>query len=162
MLSTIITALGGTIVDKLFSSVSEIFVKYQQKQMTEIEAKQAITTILISSVKEVEVAHAELIAKTYATFMGVVEKNRMVAIIWAMAAVSQLLVLLWHQVGIPFLVYGYREWWGQAKFQYPSSGTTVEWSYALLGGLLGLGALALRGGPGAASVTDRFKSLIGK
>ncbi len=162
MLSTIVSMLGGQIVDRLFSGINDVIARYQQKQITEIEARQAIQTLLLGAVKDVEVAHADLIAKTYATFMGVVEKNRMVAIVWAVAAVSQLAVLLWHQIGIPFLVYVYREWWGVAKFAYPSSGTTVEWAYALLGGLLGLGALALRGGPGATSVTDRFKSLIGK
>ena len=131
MLSTLVGMLGGQIVDKLFGTFKDIFMKYQDKQITEIEARQLILQALLNSVKEVEVAHAELIAKTFATFMGVVEKNRMVAIVWAMAAVSQLAVLLWHQVGIPFLVYAYREWWGIPKFAYPSSGTTVEFEMPL-------------------------------
>lgn len=67
---------------------------------------------LISVVTDVETAHADLIAKTYATFMGVIEKSRTVAIVWVMAAVSLLAVLLWHQVGLPLLTYGYRVWWG--------------------------------------------------
>lgn len=158
MFSTIVSLLGGKIVDRLFGSVNETIARFQQKQITEVEAKKELQLTLLSVFKDIEATHAELIAKTYATFMGVVEKNRLVAVVWAMAAVSQLVVLLWHQVGIPFMTYGYREWWGEPKFNYPSSGTTVDWAYALLGGLLGLGALALRSGP--STVVDRFKSLI--
>lgn len=159
MLSTIVSLLGGKIVDRLFGSVNDTIARFQQRKITEVEAKKELQLSLISVVKDVETAHADLIAKTYATLMGVVEKSRLVAIVWAVAAVSQLAVLLWHQVGIPLLTYGYMEWWGEPKFRYPSSGTTVDWAYALLGGLLGLGALALRGGPGASSIVDRFKSL---
>ena len=159
MLSMIASMFGGQIIEKIFGTIGDVISKFQQKQITEIEAKQAIQTALITAMRDVEVAHADLIAKTYSTFMGVVEKDQLVATVWAIASISQLAVLLWHQIGIPMMVYGYHQWWDDPTFKYPSSGTTVEWAYALLGGLLGLGALALRG-TAVSSVADRFKSII--
>jgi hypothetical protein len=162
MLSTIMSLFGGQIIEKMFGTITDIISKWQQKQISDIEAKQAIVLALVNAVKDIEVTYAQELTKTYTVFMGVVERNNLVATVWAITSISQLIVLLWHQVGIPWLVYAYRMWWGVPDFKYPSSGTTVDWAYALLGGLLGLGALALKNTAGAGTLTDRIKGLVGK
>lgn len=162
MLATIFSMFGGKIIEQLFGTFGDIIARYQQKQLSEVEAKKLMVLAMVSAVKEIEVTYAQELTKTYTAFMGVVERNRLVATVWAIATLSQLVVLIWHQMGIPFLVYAYREWWGDAAFKYPSSGTTVDWAYALLGGLLGLGAMALKNSPGAGTLTDRIKGLVGK
>lgn len=161
MFSTLMGMFGGKIVEQLFGSISGIIERWQTKQISEVEAKKLITMALVDSVKQIEVTYAQELTKTYATLMGAVKDNKIVAFVWAVTAISQLMVLLWHQVGIPWMVYAYREYWGDPAFRYPSSGTTVEWSYALLGGLLGLGALALRSSS-STSLVDRMKSLVVK
>lgn len=158
ILSTILSMFGASIIDKIFGTVTDVIKQWQTKQITEIEAKQAIKTSLIGAVKEVEIAQADSITKTYATMMDAVKENKMVSIVWTITTLSQLAILLWHQAGIPFLVYAYRTWWGMTTFNYPPSGTTVEWAYGLLMGLLGLGAIALRGSS-TSGVVDRFKKL---
>lgn len=102
-----------------------------------------------------EKAHADALAKTYASFMQAMVQGRLMQAVWASVAVSQLLVLLWHQVGIPFVVF--MKW----ATVYPPSGSTVEWAYLLLAFCLGAGPVVLRSGPGAMPV-DKLKSLISK
>lgn len=155
MLSTIIGAVGGQLVDVLLGRITGLFESYFKKEISLEELRAGVLKSLLQTVSEVEKSHAETLAKTYATFMQAMVQSRLMQVVWASATLSQLFVLLWHQVGIPFIVF--MGW----TARYPSSGTTVEWSYLLLGACLGLGPLVLRGGPGALPV-DRYKSLISK
>ncbi|RZN01679.1 hypothetical protein CWO91_32995 [Bradyrhizobium genosp. SA-3] len=75
--------------------------------------------------------------------------------VWGFAIISQLLVLLWHQVGIPAIVaLG-------VITRYPSSGTTVEWAYLLVGALMGLGPM-VRAGPRADRSPIGSSRILGK
>lgn len=160
MLSAIFSSLGGAVIDKFFGNALKAFELYNNKQISMEELKQRLHADLISAVKSVEVAHADALAKTYASFMGALEKSLLMQVVWAAVTISQLCVLLWHQMGIPFFVMLMRQ--TVPNWTYPGSGSTVEWSYLLLGACIGAGPLVLRGGPGSGNLTDRLKSLVGK
>ncbi len=150
MLSTIISALGAPIVDRLFGTVGDIVKRWQDKQISEVEAKRQIVLALVAATKDVEVAHADALTKMYATFMGAAEKSRLMQFGWAVTLFSQLFVLLWYQWFVPFLC-----WMDGVKSCYPSAGTTVDWAYFLVGGLVGLGVFGLRSG----GVSAKLQSL---
>lgn len=160
MLASIFSAIGGTIIDKIMGNATKLFEAYFNKQISLEELKVRLQQTLIGAVRDVEVSHAEALAKTYASFMGAVEKSLLMQCVWAAVTISQLLVLLWHQVGIPAFVMLMRQ--TVPNWTYPGSGSTVEWAYLLLGACIGAGPLVLRGGPGAGNLTDRLKSLVGK
>lgn len=80
---------------------------------------------------------------------------------WKAAVLSQLFVLVWHQLCIPWIVIavnaaGYPAW------RYPSSGSTIDYAYFLLMALIGAPAIAARNGPGAGGFVDGLKKLVGK
>ena len=155
MLSTIMGMFGGQIIEKLFGTFGEIIARWQQKQITEIEAKQAMALALTAAFKEIEVAHEQALTAIYQSFMGAVVQSPIMQRTWAFITISQGLMLLWFQIGIPVVVLIVRQW--NDKFNFPSSGNTADWAYALVGGCLGLG-LAMKG----TGVAGALKSLIGK
>lgn len=160
MLSAIFSSLGGAIIDKFLDKGLKAFELYNNKQISIEELRTRLLSALNTSVRDVEVSHSETLAKTYASFMETMSKNPIVQRVWAAVVISQLLVLLWHQMGIPFFTMLMRQ--TVPEWRYPGSGTTVEWAYLLLAACLGMSPLVLRNGPGAGNLTDRFKSLIGK
>jgi len=62
--------------------------------------------------------------------MQAMVQSKLMQVVWDSVVISQTLVLLWHQIGIPALCYHVGN-----KACYPSSGTTVEWAYLLVAGL---------------------------
>lgn len=160
MLSAIFSSLGGAVIDKFFGNALKAFELYNNKTISMEELKVRLQTALVSAVKDVEVAHAEALAKTYASFMEAMVKSKLMQVVWASVTISQLLVLLWHQVGIPWFVLLMRQ--TVPDWRYPSSGSTVEWAYLLLSACIGFGPVVMRAGPGAGNLTDRMKSLVGK
>lgn len=155
MLSAILSSVGGAFFDKLFGNLRGAFESYLKKEISIEELRAMMVKESINAARDVEVAHAEALTKTYASFMQAATQSKLLQVVWASVAISQLFVLIWHQVGIPALVY-----FGHGP--YPSSGSTVEWAYALLGGCIGLGPLVLRAGPGAGSAADKFKAMVKK
>lgn len=160
MLSTILSSLGGALIDKFLGNALKAFELYNNKQISMEELKTRLHMALVDAAKEVEVAHADAMAKMFASFMGAVEKSPFMQWVWGCVTISQLLVLLWAQVGIPFFTMLMRQ--TVPDWKYPSAGTTTDWAYLLLAGCVGLGVTALRSGPGAGNLTDRLKGLIGK
>lgn len=159
MLSAIFSAVGGQLVDSLLGRVTGLFEAYFKKQISEAELRTKLHMALLETVREVEKAHADALAKTYASFMDAMKQSLLLQVVWAAVTLSQLFVLLWHQFGIPYIVYYMREA-GNGDFRYPSSGTTVEWSYLLLAACVGMGPVVLRSGPGVGTLTDRLKQMI--
>ncbi|MGY3607687.1 MULTISPECIES: hypothetical protein [unclassified Bradyrhizobium] len=153
MLSAIASALGGQIIDSLLGKITGVFQAYFNKQITQAQLRAQLLTALVETFGEIEKAHADVLAKTYASFMDAAKTSPLLQRVWAIATLSQLFVLVWHQFVIPFIVFM------GLTARYPSSGTTVEWAYLLVGALLGLGPLVLRNGPGALS-PDKLKALI--
>ncbi len=143
----------SAVLDKIIGPFTDLFKAYINKEISELELRERLSEALVKTFADVEQAHAEALTKTYATFMTSLDKSAVLKWVWASTAVSQLAVLLWHQVGIPAVIaVGLID-------RYPSSGSTVEWSYALLGACLGLGPLVLRTGPAGASITS-LKALL--
>lgn len=160
MLSALFSAVGGQIVDKLLGRVTGLFEGYLNKQVSMEELRAGVLKALLEVIGEVEKAQADALARTYASFADALKTSRLLQVMWAVVLGSQVLVLVWHQLGIPALVAVVR-WSGHPAWSYPGSGTTSEWAYLLIGGLVGLGPMVLNAGPGAIPL-DRIKSLIGR
>lgn len=154
MIAAVLSMFGGQIVGTILDKVEGAFKAYINKEITREQLAAEIQKAMLETFAEVEKAHADALAKTYQSFMGAVVKSRLMQVVWASVTLSQLLVLLWHQVGIPAYVHF-------TGLDYPSSGSTVEWAYALVGAAIGLGPLVLRTGPGA-SVGGAIKNMLGR
>lgn len=156
MLTTIASLLGGKLADTLLNKALGAFEAYSRKEISLEELRTRLHQAMMETFAEVEKAHADALAKTFGAFMDTMGKSLLVRAVWASVTLSQLLVLLWHQVGIPAVVYF-------TGHPYPSSGTTVEWAYLLLAGCVGLGPVVLRAGPGgSAGLVAGLKSLVGR
>jgi hypothetical protein len=161
MLTAIFSQFGMGIINGVLDKALEAFKAYENKQITKEQLATQLYGLMLEAVKAIEVAHAEALAKMYTAFIGAMQTSALMQRVWAVATLSQLFVLIWHQFFIPLIVLLVREY-GDPNWRYPSSGTTVEWSYLLLAGLLGLGVMGLRAGPGAGSLTGRLKAMVGK
>lgn len=157
MFGSIISMLGGPIISAIFGPIVDIAKSYINKEISESEAQARMVQALTGAAAQVEVSHSETLSKTYASFTDAMKGSVLIQSLWGTVVITQLFVLLWHQLGIPALVY-----FGHGP--YPSSGSTVEWAYALIGALMGLGPMILRTGPAASSGgwLDSVKGLIGR
>lgn len=160
IVATIIGAVGGKFADVLLGNVKGIFEAYFNKQISEAELRSKVQTALLASWSQVEVANADSISKTYESFQVTMRQSKMVQSMWALVVGTQLMVLLWHQVGIPYVTYVARQ--TDPNWFYPSSGSTVEWAYALLGSMFGVAVMLYRQQAGGATITDKLKAMIGK
>lgn len=147
-------AIIKTIADSLIGKVSDAFVAYQNKQITQAELSARVQQALMDSFVEVEKALLDSIAKSYGSFLQMVAASPMMQRAVTIVLYSQLFVLLWHQLAIPALAT-----WGIA---YKSSGATVDWAYALIALCLGVPQLTTRIGPAASWATDSLKKLVSK
>jgi hypothetical protein len=146
----IITAL----VPILTGSLADAFKAYEQKQITLAELNAKVQEALISAFAEVQKSQSAALAQTFASFMDGAKNSKLMRVVWAIVVLSQLGVLLWHQVGIPAVV-------AASGHSYPGSGTTVEWAYLLVAACLGFGPVVLNRGPGKVDLSD-LKAKIGK
>lgn len=153
MLAGLLGAFIPQIVSTFVDKIAGAFTAYQQGKITREQLHAEVTKALLASLAEIEKAHADAIAKTFASFMQTMEKSPLMKAVWATVVLSQLFVLLWHQWVIPFIIA--MGWIAK----YPSSGTTVDWSYALVAFCLGAGSVILRTGP-AAGYVDKLKNLV--
>lgn len=161
MFSAIISALGGKFVDSLFSNLRGALKDYQERKISELELKVRVSEALLTTARESEKAHADLIAKTYDSFQRTLRTSPVMQIAWCWVVYTQLAVLLWHQIGIPLVTLAMQSY--VSGWKYPSSGSTVEWAYALLGFMFGAGAMLLRTGPGKGDdLLTKVKSVIGR
>lgn len=157
MLSAIFSAVGGNIVDSVLSKVMGTFQAYFNKQISIEELRAAVTKAMLESFTEVEKSHADALAKTYDSFMKAMVQSPLMQRMWALALGTQIFVLFFYQFAVPLLCYLVSN-----KTCYPSAGASVEWAYLLIGGLLGMGPLVLRAGPGAGNIADKIKGLSGR
>jgi hypothetical protein len=161
MLSSILSSLGGFFFDKLFANVRGILKDYRDQKISEAEMFTRLREGMLLTAREVERDHAELTAKTFESFQTTLRGSDKMQRAWAVLVYTELFVLFWHQWCIPLIVIIVRQW--EPRWSYPSSGSTVEWSYALLAFLFGAGAMLLRAGPGASGgILGNIKSMIGK
>jgi len=160
MLTAIFSQFGMSIVNGVLDKFLDAFKAYENKQISIEELRTRLYEAMLGPVKEIEVSHADALAKTYQAFMGALAQSPLMQRVWATAVLSQLFVLVYHQFGIPLIVLIVRAAY-EPRWQYPSSGTTVEWAYLLLGALMGMGPMVLRAGPGTGSLADRLKAMVG-
>ena len=154
MLSAIFASVGGAFFDKLFGNMRGAFESYLNKQISLEELRSRMVVEALKAAKDIEVSHADALAKTYASFMDAMKTSPLMQRMWAWTVGTQLFVLVWSQFFVPLLfAMGILTSW--------KAGTTGEWAYLLLGGCLGMGPLVLRAGPGALAM-DKLKSMIGK
>jgi len=156
MLAAIFSQVGMTMLNAIMGQALEAFKAYENKQISVEQLKDQLYGIMVNAAKDIEVAHADALAKTYASFMGAVVQSKLMQNVWGFVTISQSLMLLWFQLGIPFIV---AMGW---VVRWPSSGDTAAWSYALVGACLGMGPLVLRTGPGAGNIADKLKAMVGK
>lgn len=158
MLSAIFSSIGGAFISHFFDAAKDIFHDYQQGKITAEECKTRLLSAALDSFRAVEVSHAETLAKTYQTFWTAADsdKTNLMKIMWAATLASQVWVLFWAQFVAPLLyAYGFMDKGWHA-------GGTVEWAYALVGGLLGFGPMVLRTGPASGGIMDQIKALVKK
>lgn len=158
MLAAIFSQVGMSMINAILGQALEAFKAYENKQISVEQLKDQLYGIMVNAAKDVEVAHADTLAKTYASFMGAMVQSKLMQNVWGFVTISQATMLLWFQIGIPFIVaMGWVTRW-------PSSGDTAGWSYALVGACLGMGPLVLRAGPGpgASGITDKLKAMVAK
>jgi hypothetical protein len=155
MFAAIISSLGGAFINKFFDNALQAFTAYQNKQISVEELKDKLLGLMINAARDIEVSHADTLAKTYASFMDALKVSPLLQRMWAWTVGTQLFVLFWSQFFVPLLfAYSILPNW--------KAGTTGEWAYLLLGACLGMGPLVLRSGPGAGSIAEKLKATISK
>lgn len=135
------------LVPILTGSLADAFKAYEQKQITLAELNAKVQQSLISAFAEVQKSQSAALAATFASFMDGAKNSALMRAVWAAVVLSELVVLLWHQLGIPAVVY-------LTGHGYPGSGTTVEWAYLLIAACLGLGPVVLNKGPGKVDMSE--------
>lgn len=156
----LLTTLGGSLIAQLANSfigkALDAFVAYQNKQISMEELRTKVQEAMFATFAEVEKAYADSLTKTFASFMDAAKTSVLMQRTWAIVALTQLFVLLWHQLAIPALVtFGF-------VTRYASSGGTIDWAYALLALCLGGGAITLKTGPGSGKLAQDIKSITTK
>lgn len=119
-LGAILSFLTGPILDKIFSAIemSQKIKLDREKIRAELQTQLATTD-------------ADLVKGMYESFQATVRSSPIMQRYIAAVGVSQLAVLIWYQLGVPFLIYyGLGPW--------PSPGTTVDWAYAIIAGTTGV------------------------
>jgi hypothetical protein len=160
MLTALAGALGGAVIKQLagtlIDKVSGAFAAYQQRQITREQLQAELQKALAESFAEVEKAHADALAKTFESFQATVRASPEIARMFSIVIYSQLFVLFWSQWVVPML---YMVGWIGHGWK---PGASAEWAYLLVGGLCGAAPMLLRAGPGAGSIAERLKGLVGR
>lgn len=146
----VLTALAGA----LLGPIESIYKQYVAGQISKEQLAEKLQEALVDAFKDVDKTFLDSITSTYNTFITTAAQNPIMTRAWSIVLYSQLFVLLWHQLAIPALA--------TLGVQYKSSGTTVDWAYALVGLCIGAPALVSRIGPAANWAGDAIKKLVGK
>lgn len=155
MLAAIFSQVGMSIINGMLDKALDAFKAYENKQISMEQLKDQLYASMLETIKAVEVAQAEALAKTYASFMDAMKQSLLMQRVWATVVLSQLFVLVWSQFFVPLL-------FAFALLPSWKAGTTGEWAYLLIGACLGMGPMILRAGPGAGSLPERLRAIIGK
>jgi hypothetical protein len=123
-------AVLSSFVDMFVGRAADAYKAYINKEISMEELKSRVRVAMLSTISDVETAHAEALAKTFDSFMKVIVQSKLMQMVWAIVVLSQLAVLVLQQTGLI------------------GSQPSIEWAYVLIGGLCGLGPLVLRHGPG--------------
>jgi len=163
MFEKIITQFGLSFINGFLDKALAAFQSYNSKQISLEELKDRLYGQMVEAARSIDAAHSDALKATYAAFMGVMEKVKIVQRVWAFVVISQAVMIVWFQLGIPWLTVAVRHYSGDANWHFPSSGSTADWAYLLVAACLGMAPVVLSSGPGATgSITDKLKAMIGK
>jgi hypothetical protein len=129
------------LVDTFIGKGVDAFKAYINKEISLEELRSRIVIALTQTITEVEKAHTDSLSKTYASFMQAATQSLLFRMVWSVVVLSQTLVLVSYQFGLVPAAPG------------------IEWAYALVAGLLGLGSVTLRAGPGKLPV-DTYRKVV--
>lgn len=132
-----LAALLPALIPQFFKAALDAFTAYQNKQITLAQLEAQLGTVWLREATKWEEANTEMVARTFATFGQMLMSSKIVQRCYAFVVITQTCVLIWVQVGIPYLVWKYGG-------TFPSPGATIDWAYALLVLLLGGGIAAMR------------------
>ena len=153
MLGSVIGTIASLFTAPFINRVADVIESYKKGEITKAELDTRLKEHTQATFRDIEVVHAETLAKTYDSFMQAVKSTPTIARFYLIAGFSQLFVLFWYQWVVPFGAY--MGFWTN----YPSPGATVDWAYLLIGVLIGAGPLVLRAGPGAANTVAQLLKL---
>lgn len=145
MLSSLLAAIGAPFINRFFDAAENSLKAYFNKQISKEQLMDELLGHLLQAARDIEVSHAEALAKTYAAFVDAMKASRIIRLGWFITLMSQVFVLSWAQWAVPFLIWMFGG-------SYPSNGDLVQWAYLLIGFLCGGGPLILRAGPGKGTV----------
>jgi hypothetical protein len=144
----------SALVNALLGPAEDMFKQYVAGQITKEQLAEKLQEAMLAAFSQVEASYMDSITKSYAAFMQSATQNPAMARAWSVVLYSQLLVLFWHQVGIPAIIaLG-------IVAKYPSSGATVDWAYALVALCLGAPAIASRIGPADGWSANNIAKLV--
>lgn len=149
-------ALAKAALPTLVPALIDIAGRHQRNEITREQLDAEVSQTVVATLGDVAQADAEAIAATFSAFIGAAATNPLLARVWAAVVLTELAVLVWHQVGIPALVAF------TPMTSYPSSGATVEWAYLLIAFCLGAGPAVLRAGPAAGGFMSALGKLTGR
>lgn len=145
-----------TLVEGLSAPVVDIVKAHIAGQITKEQLNEKLAEAILAAFASVEQAFLASLTQTYTAFITATKDNKTLARMIAVTLYAELAVLIWHQVGIPFVIFI-----GLTK-AYPSSGATVDWAYALIALCLGAPAIASRVGPAAGWAASSLRKITGK
>jgi hypothetical protein len=142
-----------SLINGLAGPLENIYKDYINGKISKEQLLEQIQAAMLAAFAQVETAYLDSITKTYTTFIQAASQNPVMTKAWSWVLYSQLGVLVYHQLFIPIIVLLF-------GIKYPSSGMTVEWSYALIALCLGAPAIASRVGPAASWAVNSLTRLV--
>jgi len=82
MIAAILKAVGGQFVDSLLGKITGVFESYFKKEVSLAELRTRLLEALFETAAEIEKAHADSLARTYASFMQAVAQSRLMQAVW--------------------------------------------------------------------------------
>lgn len=149
-----IAAIVRGLVGGALGSVEKLGLAFINKQVSQEQFEAELRQIGIKALAEADVAGAEAEAKIFESAQETVRTSMSAPSwwtrnVWAFVVTSQTIVLLWFQIGVPFLVYF-------AGGTFPRTGDELlKWAYALVGAALGIGVWQMRSKTAVKDIVDR-------
>lgn len=133
MIASLLKLLTGGLVDRVF----ELGQAYLRKEISEAEFRSRVEIAASETAAKIEQGWAQAASETAKAAHGSVAVSPILQRAWAAVLFLQVTVLVWYQVGAP----AYQVMTGAA---WPDPGVSLEWAYALIAAMIGVGPLVMR------------------
>lgn len=150
----IVAAIVKGLVGGALGSIENIATAFINKQVSKEQFEAELRQIGIKALADAEVAGAEAEARIFEAAQETVRASFSAPSwwtrnVWAFVVTSQTIVLLWFQIGVPFLVYF-------TGMPFPRTGDDLlKWAYAVVIGALGVGVWQMRSRTTIKDIVDR-------